>query len=107
MNDSPQLTAWPAICGVLAVLCCGSVVCIVMLYKLVVENQNWKRRWNDDTQFFANEVKVAAQKIADESYARVQAERRATELLEQFENLKAQYGPPPRRSEVIEPNATP
>lgn len=41
---------------------------------LYATRENWKRRWNDDTKFFAEEVKVAAQKIADESYAKVQAQ---------------------------------
>ncbi len=41
---------------------------------LYATRENWKRRWNDDTKFFAEEVKVAAQKIADESYAKIQAQ---------------------------------
>jgi hypothetical protein len=33
------------------------------------EAENWKRRWNDDTTALANELKIAAQKIADASNA--------------------------------------
>lgn len=41
---------------------------------LYATRENWKRRWHDDTKFFVDEVKVAAQKIAEESYAKVQAQ---------------------------------
>jgi hypothetical protein len=41
---------------------------------LYATRENWKRRWNDDTKFFAEEVKAAQQKIADESFAKVKAE---------------------------------
>lgn len=55
---------------------------------LYATRENWKRRWNDDTKFFAEEVKVAAQKIADESYAKVQAQALVTSQGAQIGDLQ-------------------
>jgi chromosome segregation ATPase len=56
---------------------------------LYATRENWKRRWNDDTKFFAEEVKVAAQKIADESYAKVQAQSLVSSQGSQISDLQA------------------
>jgi len=56
---------------------------------LYATRENWKRRWNDDTKFFAEEVKVAAQKIADESYAKVQAQALVSSQGSQISDLQA------------------
>jgi septal ring factor EnvC (AmiA/AmiB activator) len=56
---------------------------------LYATRENWKRRWNDDTKFFAEEVKVAAQKIADESYAKVQAQALVSNQGAQISDLQA------------------
>jgi septal ring factor EnvC (AmiA/AmiB activator) len=56
---------------------------------LYATRENWKRRWNDDTKFFAEEVKVAAQKIADESYAKVQAQALVSSQGSQITDLQA------------------
>lgn len=55
---------------------------------LYATRENWKRRWNDDTKFFAEEVKVAAQKIADESYAKVQAQALVSSQGSQISDLQ-------------------
>jgi vacuolar-type H+-ATPase subunit I/STV1 len=56
---------------------------------LYATRENWKRRWNDDTKFFAEEVKTYAQKISEESYARVKAEAANTSLSSQVVDLQA------------------
>jgi len=56
---------------------------------LYATRENWKRRWNDDTKFFAEEVKVAAQKIADESYAKIQAQALVSSQGSQISDLQA------------------
>ncbi len=56
---------------------------------LYATRENWKRRWNDDTKFFAEEVKVAAQKIADESYAKIQAQSLVSSQGSQISDLQA------------------
>lgn len=56
---------------------------------LYATRENWKRRWNDDTKFFAEEVKVAAQKIADESYAKIQAQALVSSQGAQISDLQA------------------
>ena len=56
---------------------------------LYATRENWKRRWNEDTKFFAEEVKVAAQKIADESYAKVQAQALVSSQGSQIADLQA------------------
>jgi hypothetical protein len=56
---------------------------------LYATRENWKRRWNDDTKFFAEEVKAAAQKIADESYGRVKAENLAASQAGQITDQQA------------------
>lgn len=55
---------------------------------LYATRENWKRRWDGDTKFFAEEVKVAAQKIADESYAKVQAQTLVTSQGAQIGDLQ-------------------
>lgn len=95
MSDSPPSTAWPAICGVLAVICCLSIAAIAFLFKQAVEANTWKRRWNDDTKFFADEVKVVAQRIADEASARAKAEAQVAVLQAQVDDLKRQLAAEP------------
>jgi uncharacterized coiled-coil protein SlyX len=56
---------------------------------LYATRENWKRRWNDDTKFFAEEVKTYAQKISEESYARVKAEAANSSLSAQVVDLQA------------------
>lgn len=56
---------------------------------LYATRENWKRRWDGDTKFFAEEVKVAAQKIADESYAKVQAQALVSSQGSQISDLQA------------------
>ncbi len=56
---------------------------------LYATKENWKRRWNDDTKFLADEVKVSAQKIADESYAKVQAQTLVSSQGSQISDLQA------------------
>jgi len=45
---------------------------------LYATRENWKRRWNEDTKSFAEEIKNAGSKIAEESFARVRAENQVT-----------------------------
>ncbi len=52
--------------------------------------ENWKRRWHEDTKQFSVEIKDAAQKIADESAAKVTAEARAASLSAQINDLQVQ-----------------
>lgn len=56
---------------------------------LYATRENWKRRWDADTKFFAEEVKVAAQKIADESYAKVQAQALVSSQGSQINDLQS------------------
>ncbi len=61
---------------------------------LYATRENWKRRWNDDTKQFAEELKLAAQKIADESNAKVRAENFVatlnTQITDQQTRIKTQ-----------------
>jgi chromosome segregation ATPase len=56
---------------------------------LYATRENWKRRWNDDTKFFAEEVKTYAQKVSEESYGRVKAENLATSQAAQIVDQQA------------------
>ncbi len=56
---------------------------------LYATRENWKRRWNDDTKFFAEEVKSYAQKVSEESYGRVKAENLATSQSAQIVDQQA------------------
>jgi hypothetical protein len=56
---------------------------------LYATRENWKRRWNDDTKFFAEEVKSYAQKVSEESYGRVKAESLATSQAAQIVDQQA------------------
>src|SRR5258708_35163377 len=61
---------------------------------LYATRENWKRRCNDDTKQFAEELKLAAQKIADESNAKVRAENFVatlnTQITDQQTRIKTQ-----------------
>jgi septal ring factor EnvC (AmiA/AmiB activator) len=56
---------------------------------LYATRENWKRRWNDDTQALADEIKSYAQKVAEESYGRVKAESLGTSQSAQIVDQQA------------------
>ena len=78
----------------MAVICCATAAGVVVLAlkhaKSSAESANWERRWKDDTTFFADEVRAAAQKIAEESYGRVKAENKISALQTQVADLQDQ-----------------
>ncbi len=55
---------------------------------LYATRENWKRRWNEETKFLADEVKAAGQKIAEESYAKIVSQGLATTLSAQITDLQ-------------------
>jgi uncharacterized membrane protein len=55
---------------------------------LYATRENWKRRWNEDTTELASQLKLAAQKIADESNAHVRAEVQIVTLQAQVSDLQ-------------------
>ena len=55
---------------------------------LYATRENWKRRWNEETKFLADEVKAAGQKIAEESYAKIVSQGLATTLSAQIADLQ-------------------
>ncbi len=54
---------------------------------LYATRENWKRRWNEETTFFAAENKALAQKAADESYAKVVSQALVTSQASQMTDL--------------------
>lgn len=54
---------------------------------LYATRENWKRRWNEETTFFALENKVLAQKAADESYAKIVSQALVTSQSSQMTDL--------------------
>jgi len=55
---------------------------------LYATRENWKRRWNEDTKALSEELKLSAQKIADESNAHVRAEVAITGYNTQIQDLQ-------------------
>jgi hypothetical protein len=54
---------------------------------LYATRENWKRRWNEETTFFALENKALAQKAADESYAKIVSQALVTSQSSQMTDL--------------------
>jgi hypothetical protein len=54
---------------------------------LYATRENWKRRWNEETTFFALENKALAQKVADESYAKIVSQALVTSQASQMTDL--------------------
>ena len=55
---------------------------------LYATRENWKRRWNEDTKELAEQLKLSAQKIADESNQHVRAEVQIVTLQTQVSDLQ-------------------
>lgn len=69
-----ESSAWPIICGTLAMIIVGLGFYTTFLYRQNLMNANWQRRWNDDTKALADEIRVLTQKVAEDSYGRVKFE---------------------------------
>lgn len=93
MSDQ-QTSAWPIICGVLALFTAISWAFAIgqhlQLQKILTGEENMRRRWQVETEGLAEEMKQATQKISDESYARVKAEAQVAALQAQIADLTKQ-----------------
>lgn len=92
MSDrSPTASVWPLLCGIMVLLtaisCTAAMILYLRLQDILAGQANWQRRWQVDTAQITEEMKAAAQKMADESYARVEAEIRIAALQTQIEEL--------------------
>jgi TolA-binding protein len=82
MSDQSS-SAWPVICGVLAIV--AAIASVIAIQGLV-----WKRRWQADNEMMSQELRAAAQKLGDEAYARVKAESQIAALQTKIEDLRKQ-----------------
>jgi hypothetical protein len=52
----------------------------ILVLKYATEENNWKRRWHDESKALSEEVKALAQKVADETNAKVVEQNRVSAL---------------------------
>lgn len=90
-DRSPAIPLWPLLCGIAALLAIATSAAAISLFLQVKEYQagevNMQRRYLVDTAQIAEETKAASKKLADESYARLQAEMRINALQAQVDEL--------------------
>ena len=83
MSESSS-SAWPILCGVIAVLGIGAAAALFM------QNQAMQSRWQSEAEMLSQEMNAVAQKMADESYARNKAEAQISVLKAQIDDLMRQ-----------------
>jgi hypothetical protein len=92
MSDrSPAVPLWPLLCGIMALLAVIASAAALSLYLRLQEyragEENMQRRYLVDTRQIDEEMKAAGKKLADESFARLQAEMRCEALQARVDEL--------------------
>ncbi len=72
-----------------------ALVALVLSSCMTPDAENWKRRWDVDTRAFADELKMAAQKIVDLSAENAKLEKENTALKNEIMELRKAAGSAP------------